>query len=89
VYNKYKGKGFEIYQVSIDKSITDWKQALISYEIRWPSVCDTAFPYSKTRQFYNVNKLPMNYLINKDQTDILAKNISPEELDSKLEKILR
>jgi len=89
VYHKYKGKGFEIYQVSIDKSITDWKQSLISNEIRWPSVCDTAFPYSKTRQFYNVNKLPMNYLLNKDQTDILAKNISPEELDSKLEKILK
>ncbi len=89
VYNHYHTKGFEIYQVSIDKSFSDWKSKLEKYGIAWISVCDTAFPNSKTRNLFNVNTLPMNYLINKDQTDILAKNIEPDKLDNKLKEIMK
>jgi peroxiredoxin len=89
VYHKFKSKGFEIYQVSIDKSIADWKQEIVAEGITWPSVCDTTFPNSKTRIIYNINTIPMNYLINRDQTDILAKNIAPEDLSLKLEEVLK
>jgi hypothetical protein len=89
VYRKYHGSGFEILQVSIDKSLSDWKETLATEKITWPSVCDTAFPDSKTRILFNINTLPMNYLINKDQTDIIAKNISPTELGKILTEILK
>jgi hypothetical protein len=89
VYLKYHNKGFEIYQVSIDKSLPDWKRALKDEKITWPSVCDTAFPNSKTRIFYNVNSLSLNYLINQEQTDIIAKNLSPADLGKKLSELLK
>jgi glutathione peroxidase-family protein len=89
VYRKYHGKGFEVYQVCVNKSISEWKNALAAHEIPWLSVCDTTFPNSRTRDLYNINSLPMNYLINRDQTDILAKNISPEDLINKLAEVLK
>jgi peroxiredoxin len=89
IYNTFHSKGFEIYQVSIDKSYPDWKKAVENFGINWISVCDTAFPNSKTRNLFNVNTLPLNYLINRDQTDIIAKNLQPNELDEKLRAIMK
>lgn len=88
VYKKYNNKGFEIYQVSIDKSIDDWKKTLDFEEIKWISVCDTAFPNSKTQQLYNVNTIPLNYLINKEQSEILARNLTADKLDERLQSLL-
>jgi hypothetical protein len=39
--------------------------------------------------FYNVNTIPMNYLINSEQSEILAKNLSPEMLDRALSGVLK
>lgn len=87
-YMKYKSKGFEIYQVSVDNSFEAWKNALKFEEITWPSVRDTLYPNSPTRARYNVNELPMNYLLNKEQTEIIAKNVSPESLEKLLSRLL-
>lgn len=84
VYKKYRSKRFEIYQVSIDKSLSDWRKAVKFEEIPWISVCDTAFPNSNTRLLYNVNTIPLNYLINKEQSEILARNLNADELDQTL-----
>jgi peroxiredoxin len=84
VYKKYHKKGFEIYQVSVDNSLENWKRTIAFEEIPWISVCDTAFPASQTRSLYNVNSLPMNYLIDKQQKEILAKNITSENLDKSI-----
>jgi len=81
VYKKHRKTGFEIYQVSIDNSMDSWKKTIAFEEIPWISVCDTAFPDSQTRFLYNVNSVPMNYLLDKQQKEILAKNISPENLE--------
>lgn len=89
VYKKYAPKGFEIYQVSIDKSIAEWEKAIAFEEIPWVSVIDTAFPNSRTQMFYNVNSIPMNYLVNAEQTEIIAKNVSPEMLDKVLPEVLK
>ncbi len=88
IYGKYKNNGFEIYQVAFDKSIPRWKSALKFEEVPWISVVDTAFPGSKTQSLFNVNELPMNYLIDKEQKEILAKNISPEALENSLPHLL-
>lgn len=88
VYSKYKDAGFEIYQVSVDHSFEMFVRKVAFEEIQWISVIDTTFPDSKTRYIYNVNALPMNYLINKDQTEIISKNISPELLEQSLQYLL-
>lgn len=88
VYKKFRQKNFEIYQVSIDKSLSDWRKAVTFEEIPWISVCDTAFPNSKTQLLYNVNTLPLNYLIDREQTSILARNLTAIELERILNTLL-
>ena len=84
IYKRYHNSGFEIYQVSVNKALDDWKKVLAFEEIPWISVCDTSFPDSKTRYYYNVNTLPMNYLLDREQKEILAKNILPDLLEKNL-----
>lgn len=88
IYKEYKNKGFEIYQVSVDRSILKWQNALDFEEINWISVIDTAYPGSSTRTLFNVNELPLNYLINADQSEIIAKKLTPGDLNKVLLNIL-
>jgi thiol-disulfide isomerase/thioredoxin len=87
VYQKYKNKGFEIYQVSLDKSIETWNRSVIFDELKWINVIDTTFPYSQAANVYNVQVLPANYLIDKDFSTIIAKNLPPAQLDAKLSEL--
>lgn len=88
VYNKFSNDEFEIYQVAIDNSFELFKKRVYFEELKWVSVCDTAFPQSQTRSMYNVSSLPLNYLIDKEQKEIIAKNISPEKLENTLTYLL-
>jgi peroxiredoxin len=87
IYEKYHKMGFEIYQVSVDKTIPRWEKALEFEELAWINVIDTAFPASATYTLFNIKELPMNYLINAEQSDIIAKNISPAALDRTLSNL--
>ncbi|MBN2350095.1 MAG: AhpC/TSA family protein [Bacteroidales bacterium] len=88
VYEKFRNKGFEIYQVSFDKSLDNWNRAVRFDELPWISVCDTTFPRSAVAARYNITQLPANFLINKEQDDILAKNVSALDLQKKLLRLL-
>jgi hypothetical protein len=88
IYPRYRNRGFEVYQVALEKSIEKWKNALVFEEIEWVSVCDTGFPNSTTRYVYNVNSVPMNYLIDMEKQEILNKNISPPDLAKTLDYLL-
>ena len=88
VYQKYKSKGFEIYHVSLDKSIETWNRSIIFDELKWINVIDTTFPNSQAAHVYNVQMLPTNYLIDKDFSTIIAKNLLPAQLDMKLAELL-
>ena len=85
MYEKYKDLGFEIYQVSTDNSIEKFRKRIMFEELKWINVVDTGFAQSQTRYLYNVNSLPTNYLLNREQTEILAKNLSPEVLEQTLQ----
>ena len=88
VYQKYKSKGFEIYHVSMDKSIETWNRSIIFDELKWINVIDTTFPNSRAAGVYNVQMLPANYLIDKDFSTIVSKNLLPAQLDAKLAELL-
>ncbi len=87
IYRKYQNQGFEIYQVSFDKSLNQWNRAIKFDQLPWLSVNDSAFPQSVTALYYNVNNLPSNYLIDKNMETILGKNLSSDELDNKLSEL--
>jgi hypothetical protein len=88
VYNKLDKNKFEIYQVSLDNSFENFRKRVFFEEIDWISVCDTAFPASSTQSLYNITTVPMNYLLNLEQNEILVKNISPENLETTLNYLL-
>jgi peroxiredoxin len=89
IYNQYRHRGFEIVQVSFDHSFENWRSAVRYDELPWVSVLDTRYPNSIVAGNYNITALPANYLIGKDNTSILAKDLSPAELRDKLKELLK
>ena len=63
LYNKYKGSGLEIYQISLDDDLHFWKNAIQT--IPWVCVRDPQSIYSSIAALYNVRQLPALFLINK------------------------
>jgi peroxiredoxin len=89
IYEKYRSKGLEIFQVSFDNSKEEWQKAVRYDALPWVSVIDTQYPNSIIAGNYNVQQLPANYLINKDNLTIMAKNLTPAQLRDKLEDIIK
>lgn len=89
VYSKYKDKGFEVLAVSTDSDHEAWKKAIKEDQTTWIHVVDTfnrpGFP-SDTGTLYAVPFLPTTYLLDKNGV-ILAKNLSPDELDQKMKEL--
>ncbi|MCL3779799.1 AhpC/TSA family protein [Prolixibacteraceae bacterium JC049] len=64
-YKKYKRKGFEIYQVSVDEDKRIWKEAIQKDKLTWTNVGDMKGSNDAIIK-YNIRKLPMNYLLDKE-----------------------
>ncbi|MDL2224027.1 AhpC/TSA family protein [Bacteroidales bacterium OttesenSCG-928-M06] len=63
IYNKYKGRGLEIYQVSLDSDEHIWKNAAVN--LPWICVWDSNSYYSDIAVTYNVTDIPATFLMNK------------------------
>ena len=62
LYSKYKERGFEIYQISLDNDMHFWKNA--TSNIPWVCVRDPQSIYSPIAAIYNVRQLPALFLLN-------------------------
>ncbi len=87
VYNKYKAKGFEVYQVSLDRSKILWEGAIENDKLPWINVSDLQFTDSYPARIYNVQQLPANYLISRDG-EIIGKDLFGRILDEKLNDLM-
>jgi peroxiredoxin len=85
-YSRFKAKGFEIYQVSIDKNEQIWKKAIQEDGLNWVNVGDMKGSVDALN-LYNISQIPSNYLLGKDGS-ILAKNLKGPALNKKLNEIL-
>jgi hypothetical protein len=85
-YNKYKSKGFEIYQVSIDTDEHFWKNAGIN--LPWICVRDPQSIYSQVLKSFNVSEIPTSFLRNKEG-DIVARIESDKDLEKEIGKYLQ
>ncbi|MCG8699124.1 MAG: redoxin domain-containing protein, partial [Bacteroidales bacterium] len=88
VYDKYKNKGFNVYCVNVGNSVETWKSAVRFEEYDWVNVCDTAFYSTPARMVYNINQIPTNLLLDLENRQVLARNLSAVKLDSFLEDAL-
>ncbi|MDR0385065.1 MAG: TlpA family protein disulfide reductase [Prevotellaceae bacterium] len=87
IYEKYRAKGFEIYQVSIDDDRESWLQTINMQKLSWINVCDFKGADTHSLKLYNVTKLPANYLIGRD-CEIVGKDLFGEKLEEKIKEIL-
>lgn len=86
LYNKYKSKGFEIYQINLDLNEDTWKKAVQFDELPWISVREDDPTNPVNAMIYNVRILPANYLYSPDG-EIIASNLHGKQLQLKLQQI--
>ncbi|HLW07922.1 MAG TPA: TlpA disulfide reductase family protein [Marinilabiliaceae bacterium] len=87
IYNKYNSKGFEVYQVGLERSKVLWENAIISAQLPWVSVTELRYTNSTAARMYNIQQIPANYLIDKNG-EIIGKNLFGNRLENKLKEIL-
>ena len=85
-YKRYHEKGFEIFQVSLDKKKDAWIGAIESDQLNWIHVSDLQFWNSPVAKMYFVQAIPANFLIDKKGI-IIAKNLRGDALEAKLSEI--
>lgn len=90
MYAKYADAptSFEVYQVAVDSSKALWITTVQEQQLPWISVSDLRGRASSALALYNVQKLPANFLIDK-QGSIVAKDIYGKSLDEKLTELTR
>ncbi len=89
-YAKYAGAPtpFEVYQVALDTSKPAWISAVQEQQLPWISVSDLRGRASSVVGLYNLEKLPANFLIDK-QGNIVAKDIYGKSLEQKLDQLTK
>ncbi len=88
IYRKFQPKGFEIYQVSLDRTKASWLQAVDSLKPAWIQVSDLGYWDSKAVMEYRIDQLPANFLIDRKGI-IIGKNLTQDELEEKLNSIFQ
>ncbi len=87
-YQKYKGKNFEIFGVSLDKDKTKWLKAIKDDNYTWPQAGDMKGWENTAALEYGVQGIPFNVLLDPNGV-IIARNLRGEALEKKLEEVLR
>ena len=87
VYRKYKGKGFDVLAVSLDKDKEKWLQAIEDDKLTWTHVSQLEGWICQAADKYAVLSIPANFLIDENGI-IIAKNLRGENLEKKVKEIL-
>ncbi|MCF6366245.1 MAG: AhpC/TSA family protein [Bacteroidales bacterium] len=87
LYDKFKPKGFEIFQACLERNKKQWKQVIEADKINWICVSDIKGLDSDVVKLYGIRTFPVNYLLDKNGK-IIGSNLSAEELDEILKDIL-
>ncbi len=89
-FNNYKDKNFTVLSVSLDQpgKKQSWLDAIHKDGLTWTHVSDLKFWDNAVAKQYGIRAIPQNLLL--DPTGkIIAKNIRGEELEKKLEEVIK
>lgn len=78
LYQKYRDRGFEIYQVSVDDDEYAWKEA--ARNLPWITVLNDISDGGKTLRDYNVTTVPTTFVIDRNG-EIVERVLAIEDLD--------
>ena len=84
-YNKYHKAGFEVLGVSVDQDDAEWIKAVKDDGLLWTQVRDAD---NSASDIYSIYYIPSNFLIDQNGT-IIAKGLRGEDLDAKLNELLK
>jgi thiol-disulfide isomerase/thioredoxin len=88
-YNTYHRKGFQIFQVSLDKTKEAWMSGIEDDQLgKWIHGSDIQYWNSNVVKLYKVDSLPSNFLLNKEGR-IIAINLRGEALQNKLAELFK
>ena len=86
-YELYHGKGLEIVGVSLDKDKASWLAAIEQTGQKWPQMSDLKGWDCLGAQFYGIQSIPANVLID-EHGKIVAKDLRGDELLKEVESRL-
>jgi len=88
-YNLYHNKGFQIYQVSLDKTKEAWVKGISDDKLeKWIHVSDISYWNSVVVPLYKIESIPANYLLDKEGR-IIASNLRGDALQRKLSELFK
>lgn len=89
-FQSFKDKNFTILSVSLDQpgAKEKWIKAIHDDGLTWTHVSDLNYWDNAVSRQYDIRSIPANYLLGPDGV-ILAKNLRGEELEKKLEEVLK
>jgi thiol-disulfide isomerase/thioredoxin len=88
-YNLYKNRGFQIFQVSLDKTREDWVNGIETDNLgQWIHVSDLKYWNSVVVPLFKIEAIPFNILLDKDGRTI-ATNLRGDQLLQKLAEIIK
>jgi peroxiredoxin len=87
MYNRFKGKNFEILGVSLDKERAGWVKAIADDQLTWKQVSDLKFWDSIVTGLYAIQSIPATLLVDPDGK-IIARNLRGPELEEKIASLL-
>ena len=86
-YNKYNKDGFEVFSVSLDKTVDKWEQAIAKDGLLWDyHVSDLKGWQNAAANNYGVSSIPHALLIDEDGK-IIATHLRGNALEAHLEEI--
>lgn len=86
-YNLYHRKGFQIFQVSLDKTRDAWTKGIKDDQLdKWIHVSDIQYWNSVVVPLYKIESIPANLLLDKNGR-IIASNLRGEQLQVKLAEL--
>lgn len=86
-YAAFKDKGFNILSVSLDRSESAWKQAIVKDEMSWYHVSSLNYWDEPAAKLYGITGVPDSFLLDAEGK-VIARGLRAESLYSKLGELL-
>ena len=86
MYKAYNKKGFEIYQINLDKNEEKWRAVVKFDELPWINAREEDPDNPENAILFNVKSLPANYLFDRDGT-LIALNLHGRALQIKMNQL--
>ena len=88
LYKEFSGKGFDIYQVSLDSDKASWILAVQAQKLPWTNVIDPNGFTGLPAMSYNVAATPVNFLIDR-RGNITGRNLLGAALRTRVAELTR